>query len=48
VRRTGDALAAAWYATGLMIVAVACILLAPETAGRPLDTGGDPAFELRG
>jgi MHS family proline/betaine transporter-like MFS transporter len=48
VRRTGDVLAAAWYATGLMVVAIACVLLAPETVGRPLDTGGDRASELRG
>jgi hypothetical protein len=26
----------------------ACVLLAPETVGRPLDTGGDPASGLRG
>jgi len=37
VRRTGDALAPAWYATVLTVVAVACVLLAPETAGRPLE-----------
>ena len=48
VRRTGDVLAAAWYATGLLIVAVICVLLAPETAGRPLDTGRDRASELHG
>ena len=37
VRRTGDALAPAWYATVLTVVALACVLLAPETAGRPLE-----------
>jgi MFS transporter, MHS family, proline/betaine transporter len=37
VRRTGDPLAPAWYATVLTVVAVACVLLAPETAGRPLE-----------
>jgi MHS family proline/betaine transporter-like MFS transporter len=37
VRRTGDTLAPAWYATVLMVVALACVLLAPETAGRPLE-----------
>jgi len=40
VRRTGDALSPAWYATGLAVVAVACVLLAPETAGRPLEAEG--------
>jgi MHS family proline/betaine transporter-like MFS transporter len=39
VRRTGDALAPAWYATVLTVVALACVLLAPETAGRPLEGG---------
>jgi MFS transporter, MHS family, proline/betaine transporter len=48
VRRTGDVLAAAWYATGLTVVAVACVLLAPETVGRSLDTGSGRASELRG
>jgi MFS transporter, MHS family, proline/betaine transporter len=47
VRRTGDALAPAWYATGLTVVAIACVLAAPETAGRPLDAGVDRASELR-
>jgi hypothetical protein len=47
VRRTGDALSPAWYATGLTVVAIACVLAAPETAGRPLDAGGDRASELR-
>jgi MHS family proline/betaine transporter-like MFS transporter len=37
VRRTGDALAPAWYATALTVVALACVLRAPETAGRPLE-----------
>jgi MFS transporter, MHS family, proline/betaine transporter len=41
VRRTGDALSPAWYATGLTAVALACVLRAPETVGRPLDAGGD-------
>jgi MFS transporter, MHS family, proline/betaine transporter len=41
VRRTGAALSPAWYATALTVVAVACALLAPETAGRPLDAGRD-------
>jgi MHS family proline/betaine transporter-like MFS transporter len=41
VRRTGDALAPAWYATGLMVVATACVLAAPETVGRPLEASGD-------
>jgi hypothetical protein len=48
VRCTGDVLAAAWYATGLTVVAVACVLLAPETVGRPLDAGSNRAPELRG
>jgi MFS transporter, MHS family, proline/betaine transporter len=39
VRRTGVALSPAWYATALTVVAIACVLLAPETAGRPLDAG---------
>jgi MFS transporter, MHS family, proline/betaine transporter len=38
VRRTGAALSPAWYATALAAVALGCALLAPETAGRPLDT----------
>jgi MFS transporter, MHS family, proline/betaine transporter len=37
VRRSGDALAPAWYATVLTVVALACVVLAPETAGRPLE-----------
>jgi MFS transporter, MHS family, proline/betaine transporter len=41
VRRTDSALAPAWYATALTVVAVACILLAPETAGRSLDADDD-------
>jgi MFS transporter, MHS family, proline/betaine transporter len=48
VRRTGDALSPAWYATGLTVVAFACVLVAPETVGRPLDAGGDRASRLRG
>jgi MFS transporter, MHS family, proline/betaine transporter len=40
--------ASAWYATGLTVVALACVLLAPETFGRPLDTSGDWPSELRG
>jgi MHS family proline/betaine transporter-like MFS transporter len=41
VRRTGDVLSPAWYATVLAVVAIACVLLAPETVGRPLEAGGD-------
>jgi MHS family proline/betaine transporter-like MFS transporter len=41
VRRTGTALSPAWYATVLTVVALTCVLLAPETAGRPLDGGRD-------
>ena len=41
VRRTGDVLSPAWYATVLAVVAIACALLAPETVGRPLEAGGD-------
>ena len=48
VRRTGDALSPAWYATGLTVVAVICVLLAPETVGRPLDADSDRAYALRG
>ena len=48
VRRTGDGLAPAWYATALTVAAIACVLRAPETFGRPLDTGSDRAFGLRG
>jgi MHS family proline/betaine transporter-like MFS transporter len=47
VRRTGDALSPAWYATGLTVVAIACVLAAPETAGRPLDAGRDRVSDLR-
>jgi MFS transporter, MHS family, proline/betaine transporter len=47
VRRTGDTLSPAWYATGLTVVAIACVLAAPETVGRPLDAGGDRASEPR-
>jgi MFS transporter, MHS family, proline/betaine transporter len=43
VRRTGDVLSPAWYATGVTAVAVACVLLAPETVGRPLDADSDRA-----
>ena len=39
VQRTGDALLPAWYATCGTVVALACVLLAPETAHRPLDSG---------
>jgi MFS transporter, MHS family, proline/betaine transporter len=42
VRRTGDTLASAWYATALAVVAIACVLVAPETAGRPLDSESHP------
>jgi MHS family proline/betaine transporter-like MFS transporter len=48
VRRTGADLAPAWYATGLTVVAIACVVLAPETAGRPLDAGGELASGPRG
>jgi MFS transporter, MHS family, proline/betaine transporter len=48
VRRTGNALSPAWYATGLAAVALACVLRAPETIGRPLDAEGDRASGLRG
>jgi MFS transporter, MHS family, proline/betaine transporter len=48
VRHTGDALSPAWYATGLTAAAFACVLAAPETVGRPLDAGSDPASGLRG
>jgi MHS family proline/betaine transporter-like MFS transporter len=48
VRRTADGLSPAWYATGLAAVALACVLRAPETIGRPLDAGGDRASRLRG
>jgi MHS family proline/betaine transporter-like MFS transporter len=43
IRRTGAALSPAWYATTLALVAMACVLLAPETIGRPLETGRDRA-----
>jgi MFS transporter, MHS family, proline/betaine transporter len=43
VRRTGAALSPAWYATALAVVAAACVLLAPETIGRPLEAGSDRA-----
>jgi MFS transporter, MHS family, proline/betaine transporter len=48
VRHTGDALSPAWYATGLAVVAIACVPLAPETVGRPLDADSDRASGLRG
>jgi MFS transporter, MHS family, proline/betaine transporter len=48
VRRTGADLAPAWYATALAAVAIACVLLAPETAGRALDAGSDLASGARG
>jgi MFS transporter, MHS family, proline/betaine transporter len=41
VRRTGDAHSPAWYATVLTGAAIACVLLAPETVGRPLEAGGE-------
>jgi MHS family proline/betaine transporter-like MFS transporter len=41
-RRTGGALPAAWYASCITAVAVACVLLAPETLHRPLDDGISP------
>jgi len=30
------------------VVAIACVVLAPETAGRPLDAGGELASGPRG
>jgi MHS family proline/betaine transporter-like MFS transporter len=39
VRRSGNPLAPAWYATAVTAVALACVLAAPETARRPLDGG---------
>jgi hypothetical protein len=48
VRRTGATLSPAWYATALTAVATACVLLAPETAGRPLDAASDRASDARG
>ena len=39
VRRTGNPLSPAWYATALTAVAIVCVLVAPETAGRPLEAG---------
>jgi MFS transporter, MHS family, proline/betaine transporter len=48
VRRTGADLAPAWYATALAAVAIACVLLAPETAGRALDAGSDLTSGARG
>ncbi|MGH9262601.1 MAG: MFS transporter, partial [Acidimicrobiales bacterium] len=46
VRRTGDALSPAWYATGLTVVAIVCVLVTPETVGRPLDADSDQAREM--
>jgi MFS transporter, MHS family, proline/betaine transporter len=45
VRRTGELLPVAWYATGLAAVALACVLLAPETRRRRVDAGNDRAPE---
>jgi MFS transporter, MHS family, proline/betaine transporter len=42
VRRTGDVLAPAWYATCVTAVALVAVLLAPETVRRPLDEGISP------
>ena len=39
VRRTGGAPLPAWYATCITAVALVGVLLSPETAHRPLDTG---------
>ena len=39
VRRSGGALLPAWYATCITGVALVGVLLSPETAHRPLDTG---------
>jgi len=38
-RRSGGALLPAWYATCITAVALVGVLLSPETAPRPLDTG---------
>ena len=42
VRRTGEGLAPAWYATCVTAVALVAVLLAPETVRRPLDEGISP------
>ncbi len=39
-RQGGLVQSPAWYATAVAAVAVVCVLLAPETAHRPLDTDG--------
>jgi MFS transporter, MHS family, proline/betaine transporter len=36
VGRTGDALPAAWYASAVTAIAIACVLAAPETVRQPL------------
>jgi len=38
VRQTGNAQLPAWYATCMTAAALVCVLMAPETAYRPLDT----------
>jgi MHS family proline/betaine transporter-like MFS transporter len=48
VRRTGDALPAAWYASAVTAVAVACLLAAPETVHRPLQEGTSPDASAAG
>jgi MHS family proline/betaine transporter-like MFS transporter len=47
VQRTGDILTPAWYATGLTVVAVVCVVMAPETIGRPLDADAGQASGSR-
>jgi MFS transporter, MHS family, proline/betaine transporter len=42
VRRTGDVLTPAWYATCVTAVALVAVLLAPETVRRRLDDGISP------
>jgi MFS transporter, MHS family, proline/betaine transporter len=39
-RQGGTARSPAWYTTAVAAVAVVCVLMAPETAHRPLDTDG--------
>jgi MHS family proline/betaine transporter-like MFS transporter len=37
-QQTGDVRLPAWYAACVTAVAVVCVVMAPETADRPLDT----------
>lgn len=39
-RQSGAAQSPAWYATAVAAAAVVCVLMAPETMNRPLDTDG--------